>query len=382
MFLGIRELVFARGRFILMGAVVALISLLMVMLSGLSRGLVNDGVSGLMRMPVSHFAFEGGTKLDSAFSRSTVTSAQAAEWAKRDDVADAALFGNELVNAAMQRGPGERPLPLDLALFGVEPEGWLAPAVAAGTRLGADARGIVVSSTVAELGVGIGDVIAIDRLGTELTVVGITADQRTFGHVDVAYVPLRTWQEIHAGTVDGQPAAATAYEEATAVAVLARSGAVVDVGAADAAAGTTTRTREDAFGASPGYTAETTTLNLIQAFLYVISALLIGAFFTVWTINRRHELAVIRAMGATAGHLIRDTIGQAAVVLLAATAVGVGAGVGAGALLSGGAMPFALEARPVAASSSLLVALGLLGAGAAAVRIARVDPITALGGSR
>ena len=117
-------------------------------------------------------------------------------------------------------------------------------------------------------------------------------------------------------------------------------------------------------------------------FLYVISALLIGAFFTVWTINRRHELAVIRAMGATAGYLVRDTIGQAAVVLLAAAAVGVGAGVAAGALLSGSAMPFALEARPVAGSTALLVALGLLGAGAAAARIARVDPITALGGNR
>jgi putative ABC transport system permease protein len=381
-FLGIRELVFARGRFALMGAVVALISLLMVLLSGLSRGLVNDGVSGLMRMPVSHVAFEGGTKLDSAFSRSTVTSAQAATWATQDNVAEAALFGNELVNAELERGPGLRPLPLDLALFGVESDSWLAPSVAAGTGLGADAHGIVVSSTVAELGVVLGDVIVLDRLGTELTVVGITADQRTFGHVDVAYVPLRTWQEIHAGPTDGQPPPASAYNEATAVAVLARSGATVDVGAADAAAGTTAFTREQAFGASPGYTAETTTLTLIQVFLYVISALLIGAFFTVWTINRRHELAVIRAMGATAGYLVRDTIGQAAVVLLAAAAVGVGAGVAAGALLSGSAMPFALEARPVAGSTALLVALGLLGAGAAAARIARVDPITALGGNR
>ena len=47
MFLALRELTFARGRFALMGAVIALIAVLTVMLSGLASGLVNDGVSGL-----------------------------------------------------------------------------------------------------------------------------------------------------------------------------------------------------------------------------------------------------------------------------------------------------------------------------------------------
>jgi putative ABC transport system permease protein len=381
MFLGIRELAFARGRFGLMGLVVALIGLLMVLLSGLSTGLVNDGVSGLIRLPVTSFAFEEGTELDSAFSRSTVTAEQAAAWGRQRGVADAGLFGNALVNAEASGGDGAA-TPVDLALFGIEAGSWLAPTAVDGSGLGQDPDGIVVSSTVADLGIGIGDVVTIDRLGTRLTVVGITADQRTFGHVDIAYVPLRTWQEIHAGVAPGQQARPGIYEEATAVAVLARDGATVDLAAGDAAAGTTSRTLEESYGASPGYTAETTTLDLIEGFLYVISALLIGAFFTVWTINRRHELAVLRAMGATAGHLVRDTIGQAAVVLVAATAVGVAVGVGAGALLSGSAMPFALEAGPVTAASLLLVLLGLLGAAAAALRIARIDPLTALGGAR
>ena len=60
MFLALREMSFARGRFVLMGSVVALIAVLMVLLSGLSVGLVNDGVSGLKKLPVSSFAFESG----------------------------------------------------------------------------------------------------------------------------------------------------------------------------------------------------------------------------------------------------------------------------------------------------------------------------------
>jgi len=52
MLLALRELKFARGRFALMGSVVVLIAILMVLLSGLSVGLVNDGVSGLKKLPV------------------------------------------------------------------------------------------------------------------------------------------------------------------------------------------------------------------------------------------------------------------------------------------------------------------------------------------
>ena len=76
MFLALRELAFARTRFGLMGAVIALIAVLMVLLSGLSSGLVVDGVSGLMRSPIDAVAFSEGTKTDSAFTRSEVTTAQ------------------------------------------------------------------------------------------------------------------------------------------------------------------------------------------------------------------------------------------------------------------------------------------------------------------
>jgi putative ABC transport system permease protein len=59
-FLALRELAFARTRFGLMGAVIALIAVLMVLLSGLSSGLVVDGVSGLMRSPIGAIAFSKG----------------------------------------------------------------------------------------------------------------------------------------------------------------------------------------------------------------------------------------------------------------------------------------------------------------------------------
>ncbi|MDG6106895.1 ABC transporter permease [Dactylosporangium aurantiacum] len=374
MFLALRELRFARWRFTLMGSVVALIAVLVVLLSGLSSGLVNDGVSGLRRLPVTAFAFDPDVKLDSAFSRSVVSRGQVDTWRRQPGVRDAALFGNMLANARSDRG-----VPIDLALFGVEPDSFLAPAPAEGTGLGS-ADGIVVSRTAIEAGLRLGDTVIIDRIGTRLTVVGSTGDQRTYGHVDVAYLPLATWQRLHQGAGPGEALRAGAANEATAVAVQADDGA--DLAAADAAAGTTSYRKTQAYGASPGYTAETSTLQLIQVFLYAISALVVGAFFTVWTINRRHELAVLRAMGAARAYLLRDGLVQALVVLGASIGAGVAAGVGLGGLISGSDVPFAIEAPAVTVAVLLLAALGLIGAAFAIVRVAAVDPLTALGAHR
>ncbi|MHB1489674.1 FtsX-like permease family protein [mine drainage metagenome] len=377
MFLAWRELRFARSRFVLMGGVVALIAVLVVLLSGLSTGLVNDGVSGLQRLPVTAFAFAGGTKTDSAFSRSVIDQSQVTAWRTRAGVADAAPFGNQLVNGKTGSG-----LPVDLALFGVEPDSFLAPTVASGAALGTTADGIVISPTLRAAGLAIGDVVTLDRIGTTLTVIGVLPDQHTFGHVDVAYVPLRTWQQVHAGVGPGDAVRPQAYQEATAVALRAAPGRTIDLAAGDAAAGTTSMTRDASFAASPGYTAETSTLNLIQVFLYAISALVVGAFFTVWTIQRGHELAVMRAMGASTRYLLRDGLAQAFVVLVASTLVGLGVGVGGGSLLSGTSMPFALSAPAIALGAALLVVLGMIGASAAVVRVTRIDPLVALGGQR
>lgn len=373
MFLALRELAFARGRFALMGLVVALMALLMVLLSGLSVGLVNDGVSGLQRLPVDAFAFQKDVAKDSAFSRSVVGAPAVDTWASQPGVTDAAPFGNTLVNARSSRG-----VEIDLALFGVEPGSFLDPEVAEGARAQNEGE-VVVSSTAAEEGVKLGDTLTLEPDGTSLKVVGVLADQHTFGHVDIGYLPLRTWQEISAGVGEGDAVPDRVYEQFTAVAL---RGDKLDLAAGDRAAGTTAMTLETSFGASPGYTAETSTLLLIQVFLYVIAALVVGAFFTVLTIQRQHELAVVRALGASTGYLLRESLLQSLVLLVVSAGVGLAFGVAAGAALASTPMPFALDAGSIAAATVLLLALGLLGAGIAVLRITRIDPLTALGANR
>ncbi|WP_259455353.1 ABC transporter permease [Microbacterium sp. AG238] len=379
MFLAVRELRFARGRFTLMGVVIALIAVLVVLLSGLSSGLVNDGVSGLKSMRATAFAFDEGTITDNAFSRSLVDGEQLAAWRDADGVDEAEPMGVSIVN-----GTTVDDEQIDLTLFGIDPGGFLAPSVSSGTSVSDDLAGIVVSEPLAGEGVELGTVITLDRIGLELTVVGFTEGQATFGHVDVAYLPIDTWRLIASNTA--QPGAPTAaqiaaldYDYSSVVAVEAP--AETDLAVIDEAAGTMSMSRTESFNASPGYEAETLTLMMIQVFLYAICALVVGAFFTVWTIQRTGEIAILRAVGASRAYLLRDSMAQAAILLVGFTAIGIGAGVGLGALMPD-AMPFDLEAGPIAIASVLTIALGLVGAAAAVLRISRVDPLTALGGQR
>lgn len=377
-FLAVRELRFARGRFTLMGVVIALIA---VLLSGLSSGLVNDGVSGLksMRATAFPFAFDEGTITDNAFSRSLVDGEQLDTWRGADGVDEAEPMGVSIVNGTT--GDDEQ---IDLTLFGIEPGGFLDPSVSSGASVSDELGGIVVSESLEGEGVELGTVVTLDRIGLELTVVGFTEGQATFGHVDVAYLPIDTWRLIasntaHPGAPTAEQIAALDYEYSSVVALEAP--AETDLTAIDAAAGTMSMSRTEAFNASPGYEAETLTLIVIQVFLYAICALVVGAFFTVWTIQRTGEIAILRAVGASRAYLLRDSMAQAAILLVGFTAIGIGAGVGLGALMPD-AMPFDLEAGPIAIASVLTVALGLIGAAAAVLRISRVDPLTALGGQR
>ncbi len=373
MFLALRDLRFARGRFALIGAVVGMIAVLGVILSGLASGLADSGISALRALPVTHLAFDRSATGE-LFSRSTVTTDTATRWAGQPGVRKAEPLGQQLVHAQLG-GPGGKQL--DLAVLGVQPGGFLAPAPLAGAPLAGGApNGVLVSAEVIKEGVRIGDRLTAGQAGTEMTVTG-TIGHASFGHVGVVYAPLPLWQQLHYGLPGPLPDAAA--HQATAVALQLAPGAGTTT--ADHLLGTRSVDKAATYAASPGYTAESSTMTLIRGFLYAISALVVGSFFTVWTIQRRHEIALLKAIGASTRYILRDALTQAAAVLLAATAAGTAVGLALGGAMNGSA-PFSLQTGQVTLAALLLIVLGLLGAGAAVRRITKVQALSALGANR
>jgi putative ABC transport system permease protein len=354
MFVAWRDLRFAKGRFALMGTVVVLITLLVGLLSGLTAGLARENTSALTGLPADRIAFAappGGRPV--SFANSAVTESQWHDWAARPGVTAAAPLGIRTLDAAA----GERRAAV--SAFGSEPSAHLAPRP---VRSGE----VVLSEPAADaLGLRAGDRV---RLGTLDAAVAAVEGDASYAHTPVVWTALDDWQRLSQG-----PAA-------TVIALTTTGGA--DTAAADEAIGTSTRTVDDALDAIGSYRAENGSLQLMRGFLFAISALVVGAFFTVWTIQRGGDVAVLKALGASTRYLLRDALGQAVVMLAAGTLLGTALAAGAGALISGGDVPFVLDAPTVLFPAGVMIVLGAAGAALSVRRITAVDPLTALGSAR
>ena len=361
MFLALKDLRVGRGRFVLVGVVIALVALLTTLLSGLANGLVNDGISGLRALPMTHLALQPGAQ--SSFSRSTLTDTNLEPWenaaAERKDL-DVSPLGVSFFNA--KRANGDT---LDLALFGVPADSFLFPRADARAALSGK-PGIVLSHEFEETGVKVGDELTIVGVDTRLPVLGFTY-AGSYGHVDIAFTSLQTWQTLLFGD--------NARGRFSAIAIRTDDDSVLT--GIDRRAGTETETKEAAYAGSPGFSAESATMTLIRSFLLVISALIVGAFFTVWTLQRSRQIGLLKAMGATTGYVVRDALGQLAIVLLLAVGAGALVAFGVGAVVPA-AVPFSLQASSALTSAALLAVIGMAGSLVAVRRIASVDPIVAL----
>ncbi|MET9426494.1 MULTISPECIES: ABC transporter permease [unclassified Streptomyces] len=356
MFVAWRDLRSAKGRFALMGTVIVLITLLVGLLSGLTAGLARENVSAITGLPADRLAFAAPPPGRSvSFADSAVPESAWRTWSRQPGVTAAEPLGISTLNATAADGRTAA-----VSAFGTAPGAGLAPQSA---KLG-PGKAVLSRSAADELGVaGPGDRV---RLGSrELTVVAVAGDA-SYSHTPVVWTSLADW---HASGRTGAT-------------VVALRGAGIDAAAGDRAAGTRTLGVDEALTAIGSYQAENGSLQLMRGFLFVISALVIGAFFTVWTIQRAGDVAVLKALGASTPYLLKDALGQAALMLAGGTLLGTGLAVGVGALVSGSDVPFVLEPATVLVPAAVMIALGMLGAALSIRRITAVDPLTALGSAR
>ncbi|NYD67761.1 ABC transporter permease [Agromyces atrinae] len=355
MFVALRDLRFARGRFILIGSVVALITVLVGFLSGLTGGLATQNVSAVLSLPADRIVFSAPADGSSAsFADSAVTADQADAWSAAPGASDVQPLGISQTRAEF----GD--VRAAVALFGA------APGFDANSPTGDGLVG-VSSPAASELGVGIGDEIAI--AGMSFTVESIGGDD-WYSHTPVIRLTLADWQGY---------AAATGSPDAFAT-VLAVSGDP-DAAPVEAATATVSESVPMSLMALSAFRSEIGSLLLMVAMLFGISGLVIGAFFTVWTMQRAADVAVLKALGASTRSLVGDALGQALIVLAAGIGLGLAIVVSLG-LAVGGALPFLLSPLTTLVPGALMIVLGLGGAAFAIRSITSADPLTALGSNR
>lgn len=318
-----------------MACVIALMSFMVTALSALTGGLQQESTSAIQALPGIGLAVQtdaGGTAANLVDSR----------------------LGDEAVAAIRAVDPGA--LSLGIVMSGVA-RGGTSSAVAVFGRDGGDPAapsGVrIAPETASVLGVHVGDEVTVGGVTTRVAAISPTLQ---FAHSPVAEVSLELWRQV------------AHREEATAM-ILTRDVAGVS--------GVTAAMGADRLNLIPGYASEHSSLVMIQGLLLVICAVVVSAFFAVWTGHRLPELAVVRAMGAGRGYLLRDGLAQAAVILGVGLSTGVIAGV-AVAWAVAGTVPIAITVAGVVVPAAVMALLGLLGGGLALRPLIVVDPLAAL----
>lgn len=282
--------------------------------------------------------------------------AQVAPWAARPftirtgaGLRDAVIVGYQL------RGPGS-------------PEGLIA-----GRLPRADGEALL-SAIDAEEGFGLGSSVRVLPGGETLTIVGLAegtslAVQPTLftpydGFVGIVRRAYPDGGEVLPSLLAVHPAAGEDPE------ALARriSETVPGVEAVD---------RETAASSVPGISAIRSSLGLLFGLSFAIVVVVIGFFFLIFTVQKTEALTLLRAMGARA----RDLVGGLALQVL--IVVGVGAvlaiaPLAAAASVSDASFPIAVDPRLAIGVGLAAVGLSLVSSLAAARRVLRIDPASAV----
>lgn len=392
MFLALRDIVSARGRFSLISFVVGLITVLLVMLTGLTGGLAKHNTSALEALAPERYVF---TSEEPSFQESQVTTSDVQEWQELVDAdsqviplgtAQTRLEAGSAMGVAVLGLPAGTKVPAPVVSGAGAAGSEIAGATAADAAAEADSAasqeqqeavlgedGIVLSrEIVSEAGVQPGEMVEIG--GVEQPVTAVVEDEH-YSHQPVVWASTQVWQQI-----------SRAHDDVVGI-VLAvdtrdrQAGALSDTEWQDAENQTadSVATVEDSFSGLAAYQSEQASLQLIQVLLYAISALVTVAFLSVWTIQRSRDLSVLRALGASPGYVWKDALGQAAVVVGIGVVLGAGVGWAAG-VWAGGSVPFDLQWTTIVVPAVGIWVLGMCGALVATRRVKKIDPASALEG--
>ncbi len=378
-FLAFKEFWRNKGRFFLVALVIALITILVLFIDGLAEGLGAGNIEYLDKLEADLVLFQENTDLSTSVSQIA--------WSKRkqirrlDGVKDVGLVG--FSRASILSASGEEPL--NVSLIGVEPGKPGEPQALEGRGLKhkRSKEAVLGQKTALRTGLQVGDRFTIKSIqGTDeefydLTVVGISDSRQHFLQPSI-FVPYATWDRI-------KPQAAMKPEEAETIFNIAAvqledpssleqmtpvlETRVKKVEAVD---------RETAYGATPGYAEQQSTLNTIRIFTLLIGVLVLGGFFQIQTLQKVAQIGMLKAIGAT-----NITIAVAFVLqIIYTTVLGVALGVLGTLALSLGlppTVPITFTAQSATVAIVSLLVIGPLGGLVSLFILLRVEPLTALG---
>ena len=128
----------------------------------------------------------------------------------------------------------------------------------------------------------------------------------------------------------------------------------------------------------PGYTAQNMTFELMIGFLYIISLIIIAVFLYILTMQKMHNYAVMRAQGIPSSTLVKATISQAIILVLAGLIIALAAMFVTVKVLPA-AVPISFTPEIILTGTVGLLLTAIIGSLIPIRSILKVDPAQAIG---
>lgn len=355
MFLSLREILYYKSRYFLIGSIIFLIAYVVMILSGLSVGLANEFKEG-----VENWQAEKVILSDS--SNNTLAASQLSD----QDVAQ--IKGGKtstlsLFSTTVSQGKDKQE---DITMFALPDKSVIAPHVLEGRKNTATGE-IVISQSLADKGFEVGDKIKVGNYKVPLKIVGISKSA-TYSATPIVYGSFATLAKAQNGQEAKQAPAVNA--------VVVKSGKP-SLGA-NQSGNLKMISIKTLINRIPGYSAQNTTLSAMIYFMFVIVLLIVGVFMYVITLQKVPIFGIMKAQGISNGTIAKTLLWQGFWLGVVGVAVALGISYGTSFILPA-AMPFMIDWGQWLIYGGILVLVSIFGSVFSIITIRKVDPTKAIG---
>lgn len=347
--LALKELTYYKFKYLLVTLILFLLAFLVLFISALAQGLAKENVSGIEQWNKSEYVI--ASDADNNLSQSNITD-------KSDEAINNVAKG-DTIKTAMQKvetDSGKTDLMFTQLTDNIKPD----PSEG---HLPKSDNEVLLNEKLKAEGFEVGDKIKIADKDQSFKISGF-ANNIMFSHTSMAYV-----NEDGMNDLKGNHISVVAYDSLS-------DSQKDEINKLD---DVKVISQDDMLNSIPSYNAEQQPLNLMIVFLFVISAIVITAFFYVMTIQKTSQFGILKAIGTKNKNLISSLMLQILIITLIGVALAI-----AVILILGGVMPvtmpFFLNTNLMLLMVAVFIVVSLIGAVLSLVKVMKIEPLEAIGG--
>lgn len=354
MFLALKELKYSKSKFILIIAVIFLISYLVYFLTSLANGLATSYTNAINKWESSNIVItvdSNDNMMMSYMSDEDFSSIKV-----NGEKAKLGLFPAVINNPSSNNVLDSR---LDVYFFGIEDDSFLKPI----KNLELKDNQVIVDEELKKEGYKVGDFFVTTGSDQKYEIIGFSS-KTTYQTAPVVYMNLKTWQTYRYGENVKKPLF---------------SGVVIKGEIENMTNNLKSYTVDNYISTLPGYTAQVLTFSIMIIFLIIITAFVLGIFIYVLTIQKTSMFGVMKAQGISNFYIGGSVIIQTFLLVGIGLLIGLFLTILSGIFLAD-VVPFAINVMFYLVITIAFFLFSLFGGLFSVNAVLKIDPLKAIGG--